>query len=402
MAFARTTAFLAALALYPWATATAAEWATLVLDVERGLVLQAERAVEPRYPASLTKMMTAYLVLREVKAGRLAMTDGLTVSDNAAAQPATKLGLRATQRITVEQALKAMIVRSANDAAVVLAEGLAGSGRGFVIMMSAEAKALGMHATSFRNATGLHDAGQVSSARDMALLARALMTELPEHYRIFSLTSVAHGKRVLPSVNGWMSSYPGAEGIKTGFTCAAGYNLVAAARRGGARLVAVVLGGTSSGARNLKATQLLNAAFARLAAGAEGMATPLAELARTSGAARAKAAPFVLPGGACRVSATPEPDGRLEGWGIIFGAFKDRAAARAQIAGNKAVLGALAAGAEPAVIPRTREGLARFAALLVGLEKDAAGAACKRLWTRDTYCLRLPPAALNNDKALWR
>jgi D-alanyl-D-alanine carboxypeptidase len=242
------------------ATRAAAE-ALLVIEAESGKVLYAERATQPWYPASVTKLMTAYVTLRAVKEGRLTLDTPLTVSSNAVAQAPVKMGFGTGTVVTVDNALKMLMVKSANDIAVVLAEGVAGSIENFAELMNRNAQHLGMVQTSFVNPNGLPADDQITSARDLAILARALIRELPEYDYYWHLPGIRMGKMVQRNYNTLIGRYPGADGMKTGFICASGFNLVASATRDGKRLIAVVLGAPSSAARALKAAQLLERGF---------------------------------------------------------------------------------------------------------------------------------------------
>ena len=236
--------------------------ALLVVEADTGKVLQAENATYPWYPASVTKMMTAYLTLKAVKEGRLALDSVLTVSPVAASQSPSKMGFRPGTQVTVENALHMMMVKSANDMAVVLAEGVAGSVDGFSGQMNQTAQRLGMTQTTYVNPNGLPADGQVTSARDLAMLARAIIRDLPEYEYFVHTPSIRFGRRVTNNFNKLIGRYPGADGFKTGFICASGYNLVASATRNGKRLIAVVLGASSGQARAVKAAQLLDRGFA--------------------------------------------------------------------------------------------------------------------------------------------
>src|SRR6516165_4737448 len=213
----------------------AAAEALLVIEVDSGRVLFAQNAGNPWYPASVTKLMTTYVTLHAVKEGRLTLDEPLTVSANAVAQAPVKMGFRAGTQVTVDNALKMLMVKSANDIAVVLAEGVAGSIENF--------------------------ADQITSARDLAILARALIREFPEYDYYWHLPGIRMGKMVQRNYNTLLGRYPGADGMKTGFICASGFNLVASATRNGRRLIAVVLGAPSSAVRALKAAQLLERGF---------------------------------------------------------------------------------------------------------------------------------------------
>jgi D-alanyl-D-alanine carboxypeptidase len=225
-------------------------YAGIVVDAGTGTILYAEDADRVRHPASLTKMMTLYLLFEDLKAGRLKLSTPLAVSAHAASQPPTKLGVKAGESISVRTAISAICVHSANDVAVVVAEALGGSEAGFAARMNAKARALGLVATHFENATGLPDARQVTTARDMAVLARALQRDFPDRYANFSAKSFAYKGRTLKATNQLLGAIPGVDGIKTGYIRASGYNLVASAKRNGRRVIVVVMGETSGSARD--------------------------------------------------------------------------------------------------------------------------------------------------------
>jgi len=235
--------------------------ALLLVEADSGKVLHAENATFPWYPASVTKLMTTYVTLKAVKDGRISLDTVLTVSPTAAAQSPSKMGFRPGIQVTVDNALKMMMVKSANDMAVVLAEGVGGSIDGFSEQMNRAAQRLGMTQTNYVNPNGLPAEGQVTSARDLAILARAIIRDLPEYEYFVHIPAIRFGRRVTPNFNRLIGRYPGADGMKTGFICASGFNLVASATRNGRRLIAVVLGAPSSQARALKAMQLLERGF---------------------------------------------------------------------------------------------------------------------------------------------
>jgi D-alanyl-D-alanine carboxypeptidase len=235
--------------------------ALLLVDVESGKVLQAEDAGRAWHPASVTKLMTLYTTLRAVKEGRVKLDTPLKVSAYALSQKPTKMGFKVGTVFTVDNAIKMMMVKSANDMAVVLAEGVGGSVDGFAAMMNTNARALGMVQSNFVNPNGLPDDRQVMSARDLAILARALIHEFPEYDDYWHLHSIRFGKRVIANYNRLLDLYPGADGMKTGFICASGFNLVATATRNGRRLIAVVLGAPSASVRTFHAARLLEQGF---------------------------------------------------------------------------------------------------------------------------------------------
>lgn len=251
----------AAMTLAAVAPRTAQAEALLVIEADTGKVLQAENATYPWYPASVTKIMTAYVTLKAVKEGRMTLDTLLTVSPNAAAQSPSKMGFRPGTQVTVDNALKMMMVKSANDIAVVLAEGVSGSIDNFSAEMNKTAQRLGMTQTAYVNPNGLPAEGQVTSARDLGILARAVIRDLPEYEYFMQVPAIKFGRRVTPNFNKLIGRYPGADGMKTGFICASGFNLVATATRGNKRLIAVVLGAQSSAQRAVRAAQLLERGF---------------------------------------------------------------------------------------------------------------------------------------------
>lgn len=376
-----------------WTVPHNARAASLVIDADNGAVLQAEEPNRPWYPASLTKLMTLYLVFAALRDGELQMEQELTVSAQATAQPASKLWLKQGQTISVETAVRAIIVRSANDAAVVLAEAVAGSESVFAERMTAQARDLGMRSSRFRNASGLPDPGQVTTARDMALLARAIIRDFPQHYPLFAEQRFKFRGKNYRTTNNWMKSFAGGEGLKTGFTCASGYNLVAAASREGRRLIGVVLGGKSGQSRDNRMAGLMEKAFKQTDA-AESQT--LASLGETGDGG---SAPQVLSGSECGAVGA-RSNGRLVGWGILFGSFTSKAEARAVIKQNRRALKPLKGRA--AVVPSQRWGVQRHAALLVGLKRADASAACKRLQNNGAFCQALSPQILNDPRAVWR
>jgi D-alanyl-D-alanine carboxypeptidase len=235
--------------------------AQLLIEASTGRVLHAENATYPWYPASVTKLMTAYTTLRAIKEGRISLSTSLAVSRNAAAQQPTKMGFKVGTTVTVDNALKMLMVKSANDVAVAIAEGVGGSIEGFADLMNANARRLGMSQSNFVNPNGLPAENHVSSARDLAILGRALIREFPDYDSYWHISSIRYGSRVMRNYNSLIDRYPGADGMKTGFICASGYNVVASATRNGRRLIVVVLGSWSGAVRAQKAAQLLERGF---------------------------------------------------------------------------------------------------------------------------------------------
>ncbi len=246
----------------PTSTATSARAeALLLVEADSGKVLRAENATYPWYPASVTKLMTAYVTLSAIKAQRITLDRLFTVSRNAMAQSPTKMGFPVGTQVTVDNALKMLMVHSANDMAVVLAEGVSGSIENFADEMTRTAHRLGMTESNFVNPNGLPADGQITSARDLAILARALIHDFPEYGSYWHIAAIRFGRRVMRNTNSLIGRYPGIDGMKTGFICASGFNVVASATRDGKRLIAVVLGAPSSSARAVKAAELLESGF---------------------------------------------------------------------------------------------------------------------------------------------
>jgi D-alanyl-D-alanine carboxypeptidase len=235
----------------------------LVFDAANGTVLYSEDADALWHPASLTKLMTAYVAFHAIRAGEIALNTQLVCSANANAQPPSKIGLPVGGGISLELALKALIVKSGNDIAVMIAEGVAGSEPAFIQRMNQTARRLGMSRTVFYNPHGLPHSEQVTTARDLARLSRAIVVEFPEYAEMFAMTSVAVGNSNLRTHNSLLVNFEGADGLKTGFICDSGYNVVSSATRNGRRVVAVVLGARSGAARRDRAAELMEHGFRR-------------------------------------------------------------------------------------------------------------------------------------------
>jgi len=258
--------FAAALMLALMATGASAArqpTASIVIDANTGKTLHAHAADERRFPASLTKMMTIYLVFEALQQRRIKARDRITFSDYAAAQPPSKLGLEPGETISVDNAVRALITKSANDVATALAEYMAGSEKAFASLMTRKARALGMRDTYFRNASGLPDPMQVTTARDMATLGLALQDHFPRRFKLFSLRHFAFRKRRYSNHNRLLGRFRGTDGIKTGYTRASGFNITTNVRRDGKHLVGVVIGQKSGRQRNAVMRRLLSRALSR-------------------------------------------------------------------------------------------------------------------------------------------
>lgn len=242
--------------------AVAAPFAGIVMDARTGKVLWEQNADTRLHPASLTKMLTLYIAFDAIRRGEVSLDDMVTVTSNAAAQPPSRLGLRAGQRISLRHLIRAAAIKSANDAASAIGDHVSGSESAFAARMNRTAKALGMTRSTFRNANGLTADGHLSTARDMTLLGRRLFYDFPEYYGIFSrITEDAGIAKVANTNRRFLEGYRGADGIKTGYTNAAGFNLTASAERGNKRLIATVFGGTSTAQRNARMVDLLDIGF---------------------------------------------------------------------------------------------------------------------------------------------
>lgn len=233
----------------------------LLFDAQSGKVLYTEDAGQAWHPASLTKLMTSYLAFKALREGRLKPEEKLVCSEAAFKTTPSKVGLKVGQTISVDLAVRALVIKSANDMAVMLAEKVGGTEAAFVQMMNDTAKSLGMKQTAFVNPNGLPDPGQISTAQDLAILSQALIRDFPEHAHLFATPDMVIGKKKLASHNRLLKTFKGADGMKTGFICDSGYNVVASATRDGRKLVAVVLGETTAAGRNVRAAALLEYGF---------------------------------------------------------------------------------------------------------------------------------------------
>jgi D-alanyl-D-alanine carboxypeptidase len=249
------------LALLAAGVGTHAATPSLVADLVTGEVIAQDDATRPWYPASLTKLMTVYVALQAVRDGRLSMDTPFVVSTRAARAVPSKMGFNPGTEVTLDNALKMLMVKSANDLAIMIAEGVSGSVEDFAVEMNRSAAALGMRQSHFVNPNGLFDANHISSARDMAVLARALYTDFPGAAGLYGIGALKLGDKVIPTHNGLLGRYPGADGMKTGFVCPSGFNVVASATRHGRHIVVVVMGSPNARARTVKAASLFDLGF---------------------------------------------------------------------------------------------------------------------------------------------
>ncbi|MGV6850478.1 MAG: D-alanyl-D-alanine carboxypeptidase family protein [Marinibacterium sp.] len=417
----------------------------MVIDARTGKVLHARNADARLHPASLTKMMTLYIAFQAVENGEIRLDDKVRVSAHAAAEPPSKLGLRAGQTIALRYLIRAAAVKSANDAATAIGEAISGSEAAFARRMTATAKALGMTRTTFKNANGLTEKGHLSTARDMTTLGRHLLYDYPEYYNLFSRLSTHAGVREVPNTNRrLLSSYKGADGIKTGYTRAAGFNLVASAERGQERIIATVFGGKSSASRNAKVAELLDLGFrkapsrapiskpARPVYAGNAIGTPgtAGKTVRTSGVVKKSLRPQVRPV-SVRVAEASDmqnqiakivasanadvPSGNVAGqsaksaippagpppqeivtrlstkgdtyWGINIGRYTSRYQAEKVLLRTALSEMATLDGVERRVV----KGKAGYDATFRGMTRDMADLACRRLQARNVTCFMMGP-----------
>lgn len=418
------------------------DYTSIVVDAETGKVVSEQNADSPNYPASLTKMMTLYLLFEALDKGRVKLDMPLSVSAYAAGQEPTKLGLQAGETITVQDAILGLVTRSANDAAVTVAEGLAGSEDAFAQRMTAKAHALGMTNTTFRNASGLPDPGQMTTARDLSKLARALYHDFPEDYRFFATEKFVFHGRVVTTHNHLMQHFAGMDGIKTGYIRAAGFNLAASAVRDGHRLIGVVMGGRSAPSRDLIMASLLNTAFADTrntiptrngdpiatlvqansdvpAPTAVAAPTPVAvaDASETSiadepvavaaepqtFAARAKRTLRSLSPVGSAEAAQPPRTARLETetdrWSIQVGAFSQKSAAEKAATTALATLRAGKGKSIAVVAPSTSERERYYRARIVNFNEREAERACQILHKKHRDCAVLAPSSVHVAQA---
>jgi D-alanyl-D-alanine carboxypeptidase len=370
-------------------------YSSIVVDAATGTVLSAVSVDEPRYPASLTKLMTLYMAFEGLRDRRITLTDQVPISPHAASMSPTKLGLLPGSRIAVEQAILGLVTKSANDAAAALGELLGGDEDRFAQMMTLRARALGMNRTVFRNASGLPDFDQVTTARDLAILGRRLVTDFPGYYGYFSAPSFTFRGRVIFNHDRMLQTYPGADGMKTGWIEASGHNLVTSAVHSGVRLIGVVLGASSNTERDAHMAALLDQGFDQLDVPSEGrravqVASRLPVLVPPVLVPAAQAASLTLPIRAARIE-MPQARARAQPqsprWGIQVGTFAtDRAARQAALSARR-----IADGGGPRVEQTSLRGRPAWRAQIGGLTAAEAQEACAAMTHRRAACFVLRP-----------
>jgi len=418
-------------------------YADIVVDANSGKVLHSSNPDNQRHPASLTKIMTLYLLFERLEAGQLQLNTELPVSAHAASQEPSKLGLKPGQSIEIEDAIKAIVTKSANDVAVVIAEALGGSEDSFAKLMTGKARALGMSRTVYTNASGLPDDQQITTARDQALLGRAIQERFPKFYKYFATSQFRYAGRTISTHNRLIGKLEGVDGIKTGFTRDSGFNLVTSVRRGGRYVVAVVFGGRSASSRDARMTELISdniriasvkrtapvVAQANSAPGPSAVPLPRsAPLAAASSddplqavsvkTVSVKPGPQAKPGpemsyadptppetrGAGEIkiasalpqavrapdpAASPRSSVRRDGWLIQVGAFDQENEAKQRLSSAKSraksILGSADSFTERVIKGEKTIYRARFA----GLDKNQAEAACQYLKKNEIACMAL-------------
>jgi D-alanyl-D-alanine carboxypeptidase len=361
----------------------------LLFDAKTGEVIYQDRAGEPWYPASLTKLMTAYVIFQKLREGKLTLEQQAIVSELAHSQEPSKIGVPAGKTVSVDFALQALLVYSANDMAYVLAEAASGTHQNFAAEMNANAQKLGLGASHFINPNGLFDPRHVTSARDIGVIAAVLINGYPEYQHYFSQQYLQVGKRRLANRNSLIRIMPEADGMKTGFVCNSGFNLVASATRNGRRLVAVVLGAKSGGARALSAKQLLEQGFAKPESPQAPKVGDILDLPQGA------IVPADKTTAVCRTKTPVQlADGHdLGGWAVSFGTYDDMQKADMALRGR--LLNPIGINTQSSVgVVRLPE-KAGFGALMWNISQQESLALCSSYRTEGAYCDVMPPALVD-------
>lgn len=403
------------------APAQAGRYASIVIDSDSGSVLHAASPDAKSYPASLTKVMTLFLLFDELDSGRIRLDTKFTTSAHAAGQAPSKLGLEPGEKISVENLILALVTKSANDAAVVAAEGVGGTEVNFAQMMTRKAQSLGMRSTVYRNASGLPDLGQVSTVRDQATLARALIRTHPGYYKYFSTRQFVYEGQPINTHNRLMLRYQGADGIKTGYIHASGFNLISSAKRDGKRIIGVVFGGNTAASRDKHMGQLLDKGFAKLRKGGavevasapSGDDEELPDIDELVAAAQSAKAPAVKAAPAKKVvlrapskskakaAAAADDDDEEDSigdadpsvWSIQVGAFSEYRPAQKAAGEAARKLGGLVSKASIDIDKTGKGKKAVYRARISGFTEDQARAACRRLSKAGKACKTVNPNA---------
>ncbi|WP_085909403.1 D-alanyl-D-alanine carboxypeptidase [Kiloniella majae] len=382
-----------------------AKYASLVIDAHTGEVLYSRNADTRNYPASLTKMMTLYMAFDALEKGKLTMKQRLPVSKRAAGMAPSKLGLRYKSTISTKDIIMALVTKSANDAAVVMAEAIAGKETTFARMMTKKAHSLGMTRTTFRNASGLPNRGQLSTARDMSKLAIALKRDFPQYYHLFSTQSYKYKNRSYRNHNKLLASYQGTDGIKTGYTRASGFNLVASVVRNNRRLIGVVFGGKTGRSRDRHMKEILDKSFKRV--GITQVAklpvapkrNPRRESVFVSAPPPPKSRPTLtastdlsLPGQIAAIQPDSSAVQPISDWGIQVGAFRKYEPAKMAADQALAQIKSTPTGTQVHIQQVNKADGSLYRARLKGLDEVAARNACRELKQQRMSCVAVPPA----------
>jgi D-alanyl-D-alanine carboxypeptidase len=354
-------------------------YSSMVVEVGSGKILETVNPDAPRHPASLAKLMTLYMAFEALRDRRISLDEQVPVSAHAASMEPTKLGLVPGSQLTVEQAILGLVTKSANDAAAALGEMLGGTEDRFAQMMTLRARALGMPNTTFTNASGLPDPDEWTTARDLAVLARHLVTDFPGDYHYFSTPSFVFRGGTIFNHDGMLRSYPGADGMKTGYTEASGHNLVTSAVRGGVRLIGVVLGAGNNAERDVHMAALLDQGFEEMDVPIDRHPTRVAGLLGVAHAATVDPAP--------RATARTRAGG--VGWAVQVGIYPNQKTARLAAAAARRV----AEDGEPRIEPATAHGRPAWRAQVTGLTAPQAQGTCATLSRHRTPCVVLRPEA---------
>ena len=398
-----------------------ARYAAIVFDADTGRVLHAANPDTRNYPASLTKMMTLYLVFDALESGQLKLKQRLSVSARAAGMSPSKLGVKRGESITVETAILALVTKSANDAAVVVAEYLGGTEAKFARLMTKKARELGMRRTSFRNASGLPNRRQLSTARDMAVLAKRLVEDFPQRYRYFSRQRYTFRGKQYKNHNSLLRTYPGTDGIKTGYIRASGFNLAASVTRDGRRLIGVVFGGRTAKSRDRHMAKLLERGFKKVSAIAAKPPVvpkkrPVIVASQTKPATTTRIKPTktrrTKPTAAPRPQPAPSrnPSWRqtypslatrtvAEEWAIQVGAYRDIEPARSVLRKAIARIPKLTENTRVSISPFTAGDTLMYRARLIGLSSASAKKACKQLERRKIPCVAIASKGLTASQS---
>lgn len=380
-----------------------ASTSSIIIDAENGDILSSSNADELRYPASLTKVMTLYITFDALNKGIIKLDDDLKVSRHAANMAPSRLGLRAGETVKVKTCIEALIVKSANDCATVLAENLGYSEKNFAQTMTQVAKELGMKNTTFRNANGLPNKAQKTTARDMALLAAAMYHHFPQYYKLFSLKKFTYNGQTIYTHNNILKTFEGADGMKTGFTNAAGFNIITSAQRDGHRVIAVTMGHNTAKERDRHVSKMMDKGLKRLAlndrvkesnmyASLESKKVITEEGTKTASVDNSSTQKDWI----AQQNAPQETEVKQQ-WGIQIGAFSNYSKARSYALKIKKEAAQKLASNPIDIEPVANGSAIIYRSKIVGMEKSTADKACQNLKRKNKSCIVV---AVKNDNQL--